>query len=67
MNLLKVVEGERLGCENASDHLLDTHNVFETFFEGKRDVMFHKIPLKPQEEEHKGEDATSLGRVPRRM
>jgi hypothetical protein len=65
VNLLKVVEGERLGREDASDHLLDASDVFETLLERKGDVMFHKIPVEPQEEEQGGEGAAGLGGVPR--
>jgi hypothetical protein len=65
MYLLKVVEGERLGRENTSDHLLNSCYIFEMFFEGKRDVMFHEIPFEPQEEEQGGEGAAGLGGVPR--
>jgi hypothetical protein len=41
------------------------HYVFETFFEGKGDVMFHEVPVEPQEKEQGGEGTAGLGGVPR--
>jgi hypothetical protein len=65
VDLLEVMEGEGLGGEDARDHLLDAYNVLETFFKGKGDVMFHEIPVEPQEKEQGGEGAAGLGEVPR--
>jgi hypothetical protein len=65
MNLLEVVKGEGLGGKDASDHFLDARDVFEAFFEGKGDMVFHEVPVEPQEKEQGGEGAAGLGGVPR--
>jgi hypothetical protein len=64
MNLLEVVKGEGLGGKDASDHFFDARDVFEAFFEGKGDVVFHEVPVEPQEEEQGGEGTAGLGGVP---